>query len=129
MSLILKLTDAQDSVVYDLLEVPFAEKIVDGGIKTIETADGNVSTYFGFYKRIWEHQWAYMSADEYKRLRGFYDRQFTNYKYPLMTVTGPNLAVENMPVQMSIGDKNTISNCGMVQGVKITLRETRQMGG
>ncbi len=67
-----------------------------------------------------------MSREEYKKLKGFYDRQFTEYKYPLLTI--PHLSVERVPVLMNINSRDIVNNCGMVSGVEITLRETRQLG-
>jgi hypothetical protein len=120
----LTLVDLQNSKTWELLEVPFTEQPVEG-VSDVQTLSGNVYTDFLYQKRIWKHKWAYMTEQEYLELRAFYDRQFTDYKYPLVTI--PDLGVENVPVRMSINNRNIVNNCGVVSGVEITLRETAQI--
>lgn len=119
----LKLTDDNTSVTYDLLQVPFTQG-EDLGKTDIKTINGNVYTDYIYQKRTWEHTWSYMTSAEYEELKGFFDRQFTNKKYPLVTI--PALNVSNVPAVMTISNRQIINNCGMVNNVKITLRETSQ---
>ncbi len=123
--LTLKLTDDSEVIEYDLLEVPLTESPIRGATD-IETLDGNVSTYFTYNKRSWRHRWAYMSKEDYEKLKGFYDRQFTNHKYPLLSI--PELNVNNVPVLMNINQRDIVNNCGMVSGVETTFRESKQLG-
>ena len=121
-SITMTLTDSTHSVTYEMLEVPLTEQIVEGA-RDVQTIDGNVSTYFTFKKRQWRHRWAFMSEDEYLELRGFFDRQQTKYRFPVLSI--PRLNV-NTPVRLSINDRNIVNNCGRVRNVDITMRETRQ---
>lgn len=124
MSLTLTLTDAQDTVTYDLLEVPFTTEDVTG-TATVTTLSGNIFTDYLYDKRRWSHKWSWMTEAQYNKLRGFYDRQFSLYKYPLLSI--PEYGVENVPVAMEISARKTIDNCLRVEDVEITLRETTQL--
>lgn len=123
MSLTLTLTDAQDAVTYTLLEVPLTTEDVEGKSE-ITTLGGNVYVDFLYGKRLWRHSWKTMSEAGYNKLRGFYDRQFTNFKFPLLSI--PEYGVENVPVSMTISARKTVNNCLRVEDVEITLRETVQ---
>lgn len=123
MSLTLTLTDTQDTVTYELLEVPFTTEDVVGK-SDITTLSGNVYVDFLYDKRRWKHKWKTMSEAEYNKLRGFYDRQLTLYKFPLLSI--PEYGIEDVPVVMSISARKTVNNCLRVEDVEITLRETVQ---
>lgn len=121
----LQLIDAADNLTYDLLEVPLQQDTIDGKTN-IETLDGNVFTYVTYDgKRRIVHTWAYMSDEEYQRLKAFERRQYSTFLRPLLTI--PRLGIENMPVVVDITTpQKIINNCGVVQGVTLTLRETIQ---
>lgn len=124
MSLTLTLTDTQDTVTYTLLEVPFTTEDVTG-TTSVTTLSGNVYTDYLYDKRQWKHKWSWMTEADYNKLRGFFDRQFTLYKYPLLSI--PDYGVENVPVKMEISARKTIDNCLRVEDVEIKLRETAQI--
>ena len=123
MSLTLTLTDTQDTVTYTMLEVPFTTEDVEGKSE-ITTLSGDVYVDYLYNKRRWTHRWATLSEAEYNKLRGFYERQFTTYKFPLLSV--PEYGVENVPVVMNFSARKTINQCLRVEDVEITLRETVQ---
>lgn len=105
---------------FDNLEVPLTEKPLEGASDVIGL-DNSISTYFTKSKREWSHTWSFMSQEDYIKLRGFYDRQWTNFKYPKLTCQ--HLSINNVPVRMSINDRTIIDNCGLLENVTITLRE------
>lgn len=117
------LTDQQDSQTYQWYETPFTDS-EEGGEEMITTLDGNVYVDFLYTKRTWEREFAYLSETEYLTLKGFVDRQKTNYRFPLLSIS--EFGVENVPVYLQISERKTINACGMVEGVKITMRETVQ---
>ena len=121
------LTDDVSSLEIKKLEVPLDETIIENATDT-QTLDGNVSTDFIYTapnKRQWSHTWAYMSNEDYIELKAFYDRQFTLYKYPLFSCDF--YSISQVPVRMSMTKKSIIDNCGTVQGVEVTFRETEQL--
>lgn len=123
----LSLTDSSTSLTLPILSPPLSEAVLEGS-KDVLTLDMNVSTYFTYNKRQWSHTWSYLSEADYNLVKGFYDRQFTLYKYPLLTITGAGSAdVSNVPVRMTIKPRNIIDNCGTVEGVEVNFRESRQM--
>lgn len=126
MSFTLTLTDEQDSVTYTLLQSPFTTKDVTG-TTDVTVLNGNVYTDYIYKKREWSQEWNWMDMADFNKLRGFYDRQFTLYKYPVMTLVEPDGTTITTPVVMDISAKKITSNCGTVENVKINLRETVQL--
>lgn len=124
MSLTLTITDDVASVTYNLLEVPFT-KSRETGTSDVTVLNGNIYTDYIYQKFKLEHTWAVMTADEYRELEGFYNRQFTLHKYPRVTVL--DLGIENVVCKLELGDQDIINNCGWVEKVKISLRETSQL--
>lgn len=118
------ITDDQDAVTFGLLEVPLVQKVLDGR-KNVETLDGNIFSYVHYTgKKEISHNWAYLTAQEYERLKGFERRQYTTMKRPLLTIA--KLNIQAMPVVMELSEQNIINSCGMVSDVTATFRETVQ---
>lgn len=118
------LKDDTTSATLPLLNVPLTQQVLEGAVD-VETLDGNVYTDFVSQKRLWTHMWAYLSEAEFTTLKGFYERQFTLLKYPLITIN--KLAVSNIPVRMTLSPRSIIDNCGTVENVEVTFRETSQL--
>lgn len=114
------LSDSVATETFDNLEVPLVEKPLEGASDVIGL-DNSMSTYFTKSKREWSHTWAFMTAEEYLTLRGFYDRQWTTYRYPKLTCE--YLGLTEVPVRMSINDRNIVDDCGLLENITITLRE------
>ena len=125
MSVTFVLTDNTTSESYTNPSPPLTESIVEGATDVV-TMDNNMSTYFTANKRVWTHTWAYMSKADFDIVKGFYDRQWTEYKYPLFTCS--ILGVSAVPCRMSITPRKVIDSCEAVQDVTIALRESAQMG-
>lgn len=120
----LTITDDTGSLTLPMLEVPLNEKTIEGATD-VQTLDLNVYTDFFAKKRVWRHTWAYLSEDEFEDLKGYYDRQFTLFKYPTITIT--DLNVTDVVVRMSKLERDIIDNCGEVRAVDVEFRETIQM--
>lgn len=125
MSFTLTLTDATDTITYNLLQVPMTTEDVVGNTD-VTVLTGDVYTDYIYAKRLWTHKWSWMTLDDYKTLRGFYDRQFTTTRYPVMTLVEPDGTTISTPVRMGISSKQITSQCGTVEDIEITLRETSQ---
>lgn len=94
----------------------------------VETIDGNISTYYSSTKREYSFKLGYVDAETYSQILGFRDRQYQNLKYPMITVgNSPNMNVTNMTAKMSVNDQQVIDNCGWVENVVLTFRESKQM--
>ena len=117
----LKLTDATDSIEYDLLEVPITQTDRIGK-KTVVTKDGNISTYYNYKKQVIKHRWAYMTNSQYQQLRAFFDRQYQTGHYPKLTIT--KLGINEMPVALELSERKIIRNDGLTEGVELTMTET-----
>jgi len=118
------LTDATTTATLPALEVPLSEDTLEGASDLV-TLDMNVYTDFINLKRLWAHTWAYMDEADYLVIKGFYQRQFTLFEYPTVTIT--ELGVDNEAVRMTLSPRRIIDNCGVVSDVQITLRETYQV--
>ena len=120
------LNDATGSTTLPEVEVPLQVTTLEG-VADVQTLDFNVYTDFITTKRVITHTWAYMSLDDYAILKGYYDRQFTSFQYPNVTIT--DLGIASLICRMTLNAQQIIDNCGTVQGVTITLRETKQNAG
>lgn len=127
MAITLTITDESVTQTYGLLMAP----VVSSPIITetdVQTVDGNISTYYNSTKQSFTVQLGYMSQDEYSVLKGFIQRQYQNLKYPAITITGAiNLNVTNMVAKMMLNDQSVVTNCGLVEGVQLTFRESKQL--
>lgn len=127
MAITLTITDESITQTYNLLMAP----VVSAPIITetdVQTVDGNISTYYNSTKQSFTVQLGYMSQDEYSVLKGFIQRQYQNLKYPAITITGAiNLNVTNMVAKMTLNDQSVVTNCGLVEGVQLTFRESKQL--
>lgn len=127
MAITLTITDTSVTQTYGLLMSP----VVSAPIITetdVQTRDGNISTYYNSTKQSFTVALGQMSQDEYSVLKGFIQRQYQNLKYPAITITGAiNLNVSNMVAKMTLNDQQVINNCGLVDGVQLTFRESKQL--
>lgn len=121
----ISLTDSTGTEAMPDTEVPLTIETLEGAVD-VTTLSYNVYTDFIALKRVWSHKWAYMTEDEYNTIRGFYERQFTLFEYPELTIADEGIT--NVTVRMSLDPKRIIDNCGTVEGVTVSWRETRQLG-
>lgn len=119
----LVLTDASGTDTLQATEVPLTITPIEGAVD-VQTLSYNIYTDFIAQKRAWSHTWAYMSESDFNVLKGYYDRQFTAFTYPLLTIT--DLGVDEVPVRMRIEPQNIIDNCGVVRDVTVSFRESKQ---
>ena len=127
MAITLTITDTSVTQTYGVLMAP----VVSSPIITetdVQTVDGNISTYYNSTKQSFTIQLGNMTQDEYSVLKGFIARQYSNLKYPVITITGAiNLNVTNMVAKMVLNDQNVVTNCGLVEGVQVVFRESKQI--
>lgn len=94
----------------------------------VETVDGNISTYYGSTKRSYEVSLFAMDQESYSALKAFVDRQYSNLKYPKITVDGAEvLNITDMTAKMTLSNTEVINSCGLVDNIKLTFRESKQM--
>ena len=119
------LTDSAGTHELPPLEVPLTVSKAEI-MTTVEPLSGNVYDDYIATKRIFSHTWAYLTMAEYNLLDEIYERMKTEYIYPLLTVDGEG--VSGLTVKYELGQKNIIDDCGLVNAVSVTFRETRQLG-
>lgn len=93
--------------------------------KDIVTLDYNMYTDFINHKREWSMRWDSLTEDEYNVLKSIYDEQFTLFEYPVLSIAYYGIA--SIPVRMYMNKKAVWNNCGDVENVEITLRESTQL--
>lgn len=123
----LTITDTQDSATFRVFAVPIVSDpvIAETDVMAI---DANLSTYVTGAKRQYSFDLGYLDAEAYAVLLGFRQRQYTNHKYPQITVEGAeNINVTNMTGKMTLSEQRVIDNCGNVEDVTVTFRESKQM--
>lgn len=124
MSLTLTITDDNTSITYVILPSPFHKKREIGKSEVL-TASGDVYTDYIYKKIEFEYEWGFLTAEEYAILEGFFSRQYELNKYPRISI--PELGVDNMVAKMELSDQKIINNCGVVQNVKVSFRESSQL--
>ena len=123
----LKLEDGVDRLRLYTLEARVSSSPIINETDVV-TSDGNLSTYYGSTKQQLTFRFGYMTADEYARLLDIRDRQYKNLKYPKVTIRNAgNLDITKMPAKLTLGSQNIIDNCGNVQDVDLTLRESKEV--
>lgn len=127
MAISLTITVGQTSYTFDNLEAPLVQTPILGETD-ITTMDGNISTYFNYSKKLYTFNFAFMSADDFGKLIELRDLQYSSKTYASITITGgQNINVSNMVAKMSLNDQNVIDNCGTVENVELTFRESVAM--
>lgn len=121
----IQLTNSQGTLILPTLSPPLTTSPIEGAVD-VTTLDNNVSTYFTQNKRLWTQPWSYLSEDDFNAIKSYYDRQWIDFEYPLLTIA--HFGISNVPVRMTISPQNTVDNCGRVEGVEVTFRETIQIG-
>lgn len=127
MAITITISDASTTATFSVIAVPLVSQpvIAESDIVTI---DNNISTYYTGTKRAFEVEFGYMDKDAYAILLGFRDRQYTNMKYPTITFSGAdNLPSVPITAKMVMNEQRIVDNCGTVEMVKATFRESRQM--
>lgn len=121
----LTLTDGFTTATFDQAQMPVTTTPLEISAD-VQVLSGNLYTDFIAQKRIWSRSFAYLTIDEFNELKGFYDRQFTLFQYPLLTIVDDNAI--DVPVRMSISAQNIIDNCATVADVTVSFRESKELG-
>ena len=117
------LTDSAGTHELPPLEVPLT-RVKNEKMTTVEPLSGNVYDQYIATKRTWTHTWAFLTKEQYDLLDEIYERMKSEFTYPELTIEDED--VEDLVVRYDLSAKNIIDNCGEVQGVTVTFRETRQ---
>lgn len=119
------LSDSTGSLDLPPIEMKFLSTPLENAVD-VTTLNGDVYTDFaGGQKASWEFNYDSLTEDEYNAIRAYYDRQFTDYAYPELTI--PHYSLSDQPVRMYINEKDIWNHCGAIQNVKLTFRETGQL--
>lgn len=109
------------------LEVPFLRTPIEMSADVVTLSNDMYTDFVNNLKAGWSMSWASLTEDEYNAIYAIYEWQFTNNDYPLLDI--PYYGVTDIPVRMTINTKDIWKNCGDVQNVTISLRETSPLSG
>ena len=127
MAIELTIADTTDTQTFNIIASPLVSTPVIAETDVV-TVDNNISTYYTGTKRQFSIDLGYMDAETYAVLVAFRDRQYTNLKYPQITITGDeNINVTDMTAKMMLSEQKVLDNCGRVGDVVVTFRESKQM--
>lgn len=121
----LSLTDSAGTHELPPLEVPLTRVKIEKQT-VVEALSGNVYRDYIATKRNYTHTWRYLTKEQYDLLDEIYERMKTELTYPRLTVTGENVSL--LVVDYELSPQNIIDDCGNVQDVTVSFRETRQLG-
>lgn len=129
MGYIIYLTDSAGTHELPPLEVPLTRAKNEKSTE-VEPSSGNVYEDYVATKRIWTHTWKYLTNEEYELLDAILERRKVDWSYPRLTIDTDNSgdSVSDLVVQYKLSPKPTIDDCGNVQDVTVSFRETRQLG-
>lgn len=124
MNITATLTSSLGTLQLPVIEVGFTKSRVDK-ITNVEVLSNDVYTDFSpNRRRLWQFSNSWLYQDVYEAIEAVYDSQFTTGNYP--TISIPYYGVEDVPVLMSINDMDVIDDCGTIQNIKLSFRETSQ---
>lgn len=119
----IEITDDTGTLTLPALEVPLTIQTLEGATD-VQTLDFNIYTDFITTKRLLSHTWAFLTEDQFNDIQGYYLRQFTLYKYPSITIAAKGIV--DMVVRFNLNPESIIDQCGTVEGVTVSFRETKQ---
>ena len=121
--IVAKLTDSTGTTQLPMLEQGFNEVTIENATD-VQTLDANIYTDFINNKRQWTIVYDHLDKATYDTIKGYYDRQFTEFKYPTLTIDFYGISVDT---RMWLNPKNIWNGCGSVENIEITLRESNQL--
>ncbi len=119
------LTNSSGSLTLPPLEQDFINQNLENAVDVVTLDNAIYTDFIDSDFAQWSLQWESMTQAEYDAIRAFYDAQFTEFAYPTLDITFYD--IEDVPVRMTINEKNIWNYCGDVMGVQITLRETNTL--
>lgn len=117
------LTDSTGTLNLPPFEVGYKEKKIENATD-VQTLDANIYTDFINLKRQWTITYDNLDKATYNIILGYYQRQFTLFKYPTFAVSFYGFTVAT---RMYMNDMEVWDNCGSIQNIEITLRESNQL--
>lgn len=121
----LTLSDSTETSTITLPHPPLTQQDSNLDVKK-RTLDNTLHVYIApnADKRIWIQVWEYLKIAEYTLIRGFRDRQRTLNTFPQLSITGLSTGdIVNIPVFITMEEKNIIDNCETVENVSVTFEE------
>lgn len=119
----IEITDSSGTITLPPLEVPLTIGTIEGA-SDVETLDKNIYTDFITNKRQVTHSWSFLTEDQFNAIKAYYDRQFTDFQYPSITISA--LGITDMTARMTLNPQSIIDHCGTVSDVTVSFRESKQ---
>jgi len=120
------LTNTGGSLELPYIGVPLSEETIEAATDVV-TLDNNVYTDFMNQKKAWEFPFESLTEEQYNAIRAFYNDQFVSFQYPTLTIE--YYSIVDIPVRMYLNTKEVYNNCGSIQNVKLSFRQSNQLPG
>lgn len=110
-----------------IIQVPMTEEIIENATD-VEPLDGNVYTSLNHngIKRLWRFPYESMFKADYDPIKQIYLSQFSDYQYPTLSIPYYD-TINDIPVRMYLNPKEVYNNCGDIQNLELSFRETNQL--
>ncbi len=117
MSIVIEL----DGFTLPTVSIPLTQNPIENA-QDVVTLSGALYTDFISLRQGWSINWSMLDEDDYNTIKGIYDSQFsTPYEYPLLTID--YYSIENVPVRMTINEKDIQRNGCWIYDVEVTLTQ------
>lgn len=116
--------DSVGSLTLKQLGVPLVIETIEGATDVV-TLDNNMRTDFTNPKRQISIPYDSLTEEQFNDIKAFYDRQYTLFEYPLINIS--HYGITDMACRMYLSPRNVYNNCGSVENVTITFRESVQL--
>jgi hypothetical protein len=118
----MNITATINSVDLPAIEVPLKMRRLDM-LNPNVTLSNDVFAYTTENRRkLWEFPYSSMDEDTYEAIQAVYDAQVDSGVFP--TISIPYYGVEDVTVFMQLNDMEVYNDCGSIQNIQLSFRET-----
>lgn len=119
------LTDNTGTLTLPDIEVPLKTEFIDIATDVVTVSNDLYTDLVGNRRRRWTFNYSSLTEQQYDDIKAYYDNQFVTYQYPTLSI--PFYSVTDVIVRMNINDQDVYNDCGNVENVIVTFRETAQL--
>lgn len=114
-----------NGVEYPPLERRFIRKRLENSTDVVTLANSMYTDFADNQYNQWQINYDSLTKAQYDDIVADYEDQKTSGQYP--TISIPYYGVSNVPARMYLNDQDVADDCGTVENIQITFRETAQL--
>lgn len=119
------LTDNSGTLKLPAIEVPLKTEDLYVEADVVTASNDMYTDLISNKRRKWTFTYSNITKEQYDDVKSYYDNQRVTYQYPTLSI--PFYGVEDVVVRMMINEQDVYNNCGDVENVVVTFRETVQL--